>query len=144
MCKTLRVIFTFALFLWAVPALALELGSDQLTFRYQQINEPYGVIPCTQEKLPVGLFEWKVTCQNEREKHEYFVHLVVQFYPQTIHGKNAYEVLYWVTDLTTMPTKHDSSTIWIHNNESTSFIKVLELSQGIEDDNAYLRLAVRL
>lgn len=132
-------------------SLCVHLGSagafpkrSEITFQYISLTEDKA-ITCTHEKADVGLHEWDVTCEVGSKVHKYFVHLVLHFYPKTVHGTNAYELLYWVTDMTDQnKPRHDSSTIWIHNSQEDNFMKVLEASQGIENDLAYLKLIVKL
>jgi hypothetical protein len=139
----MRILTILSFFL--ATQLSHGLEPSQMTFRYQRLVGGFENFPCRHEKASVGLYEWDVFCDLNGETHKYFVHLVLQFYPQTSHGTNAYELLYWVTDVTDpMAARHDSSSLWFHNSSPDNFLKVLEASQGIEDDHAYLKLTLHL
>lgn len=114
-----------------------------LQFEYVDNLEPYDIFPCTHEKQSVGLFEWDVECSVRSKKVKFWVHLVVQKYEKTGFGKNAYEVLYWVTN-TQHRHRHSSTSLWIHNSEELNQMNRLVSSLGIEEDNAYLRLTLNL
>ena len=126
-------------------AQSLQLEPKSIEFTYQSNLEPFATGECQHQKSPVGLFEWDVRCVIEGQVRKYAVHLAVSYYQKTQHGLSAYEVLYWVTDWTsaTKPIS-DSSTIWFHNSHKENRATVVEVSQGIENDIASLRLLIRL
>ena len=87
------------------------------------------------------MFEWDVDCKVRNKTVRFWVHLVVQRYEKTQFGKNAYEVLYWVTN-TANRHRHSSTSLWIHNNEEANRMNRFVSSLGIEEDNASLRLTL--
>ncbi|MCB0405606.1 MAG: hypothetical protein KDD51_12550 [Bdellovibrionales bacterium] len=131
--------------LWlSAPLWGAGIAQPDIQFQYISLADARQ-FSCVHHKSEIGLYEWDVECGVDGKAHTYFVHLVLNFYPKTIHGENAYELLYWVTDMTDPHhPKNDSSTIWIHNGHEQNFMKVLEASQGIEDDLAYLKLTLKL
>ncbi|MEZ4750261.1 MAG: hypothetical protein R3B54_06445 [Bdellovibrionota bacterium] len=132
------------LILLSYPSHAAAVKAADLGFQYISLANDRQVA-CDHKKADVGVYEWDVECNVDGKLHSYFVHLALHFYPKTIHGKNAYELLYWVTDMTEAAhPKHDSSTIWIHNGSEQNYMRVLEASQGIENDLAYLKLTIKL
>lgn len=135
--KYLIGFFFLCQFGWATPEL------NQLQFEYVENLEPFEVFPCTHEKQSVGLFEWDVDCSIRGVKVKFWVHLAVQRYEKTNFGKNAYEVLYWVTN-TQNRHRHSSTSLWIHNSEELNRMNRLVSSLGIEEDNASLRLTLSL
>lgn len=142
---TKRLLLASVLYVTSATAVPLLFQPDQLQFRYQKNLEPWESAPCFHQKASVGLYEWDVECTLNRKRHLFFVHLVTSYYAQTIHGTSAYEILYWVTDMThTGAARHDSSTVWVHNSHPENRMRVLEAAQGVEDDGASLRLVVRL
>ncbi|NBT58590.1 hypothetical protein EBT16_07385 [bacterium] len=104
--------------------------------------EPHEVFSCSHEKASVGLYEWDVECTVRGELKRFWVHLAVNKYGKTHFGKNAYEVLYWVTHASSTSHRHSSTSLWIHNSEETNKMNRLISSLGIEEDQASLRLSV--
>ncbi len=125
---------------------AVELKPEQVRFQYLGLFEPYVTGTCTHmlNDPDQNPFDWDVLCNVEGKVHRYTVHLAVDFYPKTAQGVSAYEILYWVSDSTLAKTNHSSSTTWVHNTEANNRMAFLELSQGIEDDAAYLKLELNL
>lgn len=114
-------------------------------FEYVENLDPGEVFPCIHEKASVGLFEWDVVCKVHQKEYRFFVHLAVQEYQKTKFGKNAYEILYWVTHRDSpLPHRHSSTSIWIHNSEEMNRMNRFVSSLGIEEDNASLRLTLTL
>ncbi|WP_208404686.1 hypothetical protein, partial [Bacillus velezensis] len=89
----------------------------------------------------VGMYEWDVACQVGRTLRRFNVHFVITFYPKVKSATSAHEIMYWVTDWqdTSKPTSH-SSTIWLYHRAAEEGLQGMELSQGIDSDNATLRL----
>ncbi|MCB0417993.1 MAG: hypothetical protein H6617_10870 [Bdellovibrionaceae bacterium] len=142
--NSMKQVLAFVTVWFAIPIWASELRTADIQFQYISLTSERQ-FSCTHQKSEVGLYEWDVQCEVDGKAHNYFVHLALHFYPKTIHGTNAYELLYWVTDMTDPRNpKHDSSTIWIHNGSKENYMRVLEASQGIENDLAYLKLTVKL
>jgi hypothetical protein len=118
---------------------------DSLLFEYVENLDPGEVFPCAHEKASVGLFEWDVVCKIRNKELRFFVHLAVQEYQKTKFGKNAYEILYWVTHRDSpLPHRYSSTSIWIHNSEEMNRMNRFVSSLGIEEDNASLRLTLKL
>lgn len=114
---------------------------EQLHFEYQELVEPYTKFECSHQKANVGIYDWDVLCEGKDFTRKYFAHVAVSFYPKTVFGVNSYEVLYWVTDATNAKKYlHSSSTIWMHNSSRENTLHVLEVSQGVENDLAALKL----
>jgi hypothetical protein len=124
---------------------ALTLRPEQLAFHYQESVDPWRRFACKHEKADVGVYEWDAYCKIDGVVHRYGVHLVLSYYPRTVYGHGAYEILYWVTDRTVRDewTGH-SSTIWIHLDDEKSRARVIELAQGVENDLAALGLTIDL
>lgn len=122
---------------------AFALTGSEISFRYQRLVEPWEEGSC--EHAPAATFaDWNVTCREGDRVLKYIVHLVLSFYPKTIHGVSAYELLYWVTDFTDPSSpKSTSTTLWIHNSETGNRLSVIEASQGVEGDLAALRLTLK-
>lgn len=124
---------------------AAELSQlAELRFEYQQLTGDFQKFSCAHEKASVGLFEWDVVCQEANREHRYFVHLVLNRYRKTSLGKGSYELLYWVTDMSQARPAHDSMTLWLHNSDEAHHMAATEASLGVEDDQAYLKLTLRL
>ena len=135
MKNILLVIFVFfSGLLGAAPSF------KKFEFTFVENLEPYETFPCTHQKASVGLFEWDVECAVREKRIKYWVHLAVSQYPETSFGKNAYEVLYWVTSPDSTTHRHSSTSLWIHNSEEKNRINRLAASLGIDEDNASLRL----
>lgn len=132
------------LLLLCLPALGGTVRSPEVTFLYQKLTEPFDSAPCQFEMSPTNPFDRTVRCELNGVRHEFDVHLMLSFYPKSNEGGSAYELLYWVTDLSEPKPKHDSHTLWFHNENSDDRARVIESSVGIEDDNAYLRMKIRL
>ena len=122
--------------------LARAESPERLHFEYQSLLEPFSAHSCSHQQASASVYDWDVRCVVDGKAKKFFAHVAVSFYPKTNFGVNAYEVLYWVTD-TTNPSefKHSSSTFWIHNSSPDNKMQVLEASQGIENDRAYLKLS---
>lgn len=143
---------TFALILfWSSNFFAAPLRGTKgkpvrgdVLFTYQKLTDPFPETRCSTQALP-NPYDRKVMCELDGIRHEFVVHLALGFYPKTIEGVSAYELLYWVTDFTDpkLP-KNDSTTLWIHNSHEENRMKRIESSLGIENDEAYLRLKIRL
>lgn len=132
-----------ALTLMAALQPEAKARSQSMRFTYQSLQQPFPKWNCTYEKeaqLPYG---YLVKCPLARRTTAYRVHLKVSYYPKTNLGLSAYEILYWVTDVTD-PARpvSDSSTTWIHQDSPNAKPTVLQLSQGIENDAAYLQLVI--
>lgn len=112
----------------------------KFSFQYVQNLEPYEIFPCTHRQASVGLFEWDVECEVDGRPKKFWVHLVAQEYGKTGFGKNAYEILYWVTNSDAKSHRHSSTSLWIHNSEEKNKMNRLVSSLGIEEDDASLRL----
>ena len=121
---------------WSAPNLR------EFSFDYVQNLDPYEVVSCTHEKASVGFYEWNVNCEVRGEVKRFWVHLAANEYGKTGFGKNAYEVLYWVTNEGAKNHRHSSTSLWIHNSEETNKMNRLVSSLGVEEDNAYLRLTL--
>lgn len=120
----------------------MQSGWRSFSFNYVQNLEPYEIFSCTHQQASVGLFEWDVECEVQGEVKKFWVHLVAQTYGKTGFGKNAYEILYWVTHANAQANRHSSTSLWIHNSEEKNKMNRLVSSLGIEDDSASLRLTL--
>ena len=138
----------FLLVLLLTPLIAnsspINLRAGNIEFRYQSLQEPFPSFPCTHKPDPnENPYDRQVECKDPQtgRLHSYDVHLALDFYS----GVSKYELLYWVTDKTDKDNYgHSSSTIWIHNGAQGNQMKDIEVSQGIEQDNAYLKLQIVL
>ncbi len=120
-----------------------SLRDAEIRFQYQDLLDPYTTHACEWKKSTVGLYEYDVTCEVDLVKRVFFVHLVLQWYPKTIHGVSAYELLYWVTDFTSMSKpKNYSMTVWSHNSVTENRLQFLDAALGIDSDLAYLKLQI--
>lgn len=90
------------------------------------------------------MFAWDVYCKVGSQVHRYGVHLALSYYPRTIHGGSAYELLYWVTDWSAAQPASSSTTMWFHQKEPDSKAVVIEAAQGIENDLSSLRLTIKV
>ena len=137
--KRLLILLWFSVSLYGIDE------AERIKFEYQELIEPFNKYDCSHVKSSVGLYEWDVQCSVDGFLKKYFVHLVKSFYPKTIFGVNAYEILYWVTD-TTLSTdyKHNSVSIWLHNSSNENKLNLLETFLGVENDLAALRLTYLL
>jgi hypothetical protein len=146
----LRLSFVAMSLLFGAAALAQPQGqpvvtsAEQMSFRYQGNLEPWPSTDCKHEKAASGLFEWNVYCLVEGRLHTYGVHLVLSFYQRTRRGNSAYELLYWVTDRTHTPTLgYTSTSMWFYNSEDTNRAALIEVGQGVDDDDASLWLTLQ-
>jgi hypothetical protein len=122
----------------------IELDPAQLSFLYQQNDDPWDSAPCTHVKANEFL-DWDVTCQFQGTKHTYQVHLGVARYGKTRFGLSAYEILYWIVDATNArDLRWGSQTSWLHAKDAETTATVLELAQGVENDASSLRLTISL
>jgi hypothetical protein len=131
------------IFILLFASIAFADEPSQLHFEYKELLEPFDTYSCNHLKANVGIFDWDVSCAiRGGETRKFFAHVVVSQYPKTNFGVNSYEILYWVTDMSDpMKFHNSSSTFWIHNSSTENKMNVLEASQGIENDNAYLKLS---
>ena len=136
----LRTISLALLFL-AAPSYSQTNSPEQLDFKYKELVEPFNEYPCHHQKASVGIYDWDVSCLVRGNVRKYFAHMAVSLYPKTNFGVNSYEILYWVTDKTdSKKNLNTSSTIWVHNSSPENVMRVLEVSQGIENDLSALKL----
>jgi hypothetical protein len=123
----------------------IDLKPEQLSFTYRQLVAPYDEVECQHAKKDLGLYEWDVVCKRDGSKQSYTVHLAVTFYPKTSDGVGAYEVLYWVTDWMAPPMQSSHSTsLWIHNSREDNRVTRFDISQGVENDLAGLKMTISL
>lgn len=128
---------------WKWDRQTSTLDPQQILFAYQSNVEPWDRVDCKHERASVGVHEWDVYCKVGLKMHRYGVHLVLSYYPKTIHGGSSYEVLYWVTDWTGVQPVSDSTTIWIHQKDLDARAVVIEAAQGVENDLSSLSLTVK-
>jgi hypothetical protein len=134
----LSLVFSFR------PDLAEAKGrAPTLQFVYQRLGEPFEKWNCSHQKEPNLPYDYTVDCHLKRRITKYRVHLAVSYYPKTSLGLSAYEILYWVTDISD-PARpiSDSSTTWIHQDSPNVRPTVFQLSQGVENDAAALQLVI--
>jgi hypothetical protein len=139
----LRLLIVLTAGVYAGQARAQLLPED-IRFSYQQNVEPWDQYSCKHERANVGVHEWDVYCKVGNKVHRYGVHLVLSWYPRTIHGGSAYELLYWVTDWTGSRPASDSTAIWFHQREEGAKAAVIEAAQGVENDLSSLRLTIKI
>jgi hypothetical protein len=126
------------------PTAAQAKGRERsMQFVYQSMSEPFEKGNCTHQKDASLPYDYTVSCPLRGRTTSYRVHLALSYYPKTNLGLSAYEILYWVTDITDpQHPKGDSSTFWIHQDTPNAKPTVFQLSQGIENDTAALQLVV--
>ena len=115
-------------------------GAGNMTFIYQPM-EDVGTA-CTHKQIR-DLPDYAVECVTPYGTKRFTAHVVLR---ETVREKNTgLEVLYWVTapgDTDTSPRKFDSSSLLLNMAGKTK-LEDLSLSQGIENDAAYLTLGWR-
>jgi hypothetical protein len=117
---------------------SLSMASIQpsmLHFEYRSTdgNEK---LACVHQIQNAAAQDWLVTCGNKK----YSVHLWVSAYIHEKAPKLSYEVLYWVSDLSVQGQPHGSSTtVWFHLQDP-SYLSLLQVSLGVENDSAQLHL----
>ena len=120
----------------------VELSRLELAYESSD-GETY--LPCqVADENPLA-HDFRVKCgeQNGKALREYTVHLWVSEYTKSISPRMSLEILYWVTDWRDFrsPVSH-SSTFWLHFDDPTN-LQGMELSQGVDQDLASLRLKFR-
>lgn len=116
----------------------IPLQSRGISFEYTTMEGSTGLIPCKHTKTS-SPYDLEVECIVGKKIHLYTVHLLLNFYTHQ-NEKSSYELLYWVTDNTNLEKPlFSSSSTWIHNKTVVPQLEMLEVSQGIEQDQAYLK-----
>jgi len=138
-----KIFFAFTLFLSTILLAnslpqSLSLESRGIAFEYTTMEGSTGLIPCKHSKTS-SPYDLDVECMVGKEVHRYSVHLLLNFYTHQSEQKSSYELLYWVTDYTQSKPVYSSSSTWIHNKTLVPQLDKLEVSQGIEQDQAYLK-----
>jgi hypothetical protein len=143
---------SFFLAIFIVSAISLQASAkgsffadNQIDFKFQSLLEPYEVMDCIHKRREQRPQDWVVFCTNGRITYSFDVHLVVNYYPMTSEKMPAYEVLYWVYNRNSRNhSANSSSTSWHYLNSKDSRINLMQVSQGILNDEAYLKLQLRL
>jgi hypothetical protein len=111
------------------------LNQNQITFIYEPF-EGAPPISCTHKiKNENNPYDLQVTCEDEKQKKEFIVHLALSQYRRDHQPKTSFELLYWVDS--------NGATTWFHLDQATN-LQFLESSQSITDEMAALRLKIKL
>ncbi len=122
----------------------IDLTKREVSFEYTDMEGTTGLLPCKKSHTE-SPYDLDVECVVGKEVHRYTVHLLLNFYTHESEQKSSYELLYWVVDHTISGKPgFSSSSTWIHNKTMVPAVDKLEVSQGIEQDQAYLKLTVAL
>ncbi len=144
----LKVSIIIWLHLRTVPAVSepVKVRPETINFQIQSLLEPYEVIDCQHKKKEGLPFDWTVECKRGKYKKLFHVHLALAYYPNSSRKKPAYQLLYWITDTTarSQDSRMTSSTVWFYQKKDDDRLSDIEFSQGIENDNAYLKLSLNL
>ncbi len=140
----LVALFSVATSIFAGEGVAIVHSAQDIEFTYQENFAPWSKLSCSHKRGNIPL-DWAVSCGPEGQK-EFRVHLKLSYYKRTIYGNSGYELLYWLTQTRGGPegSKYNSSTFWFHNSKKSAVANVIQAATGVENDQAVLRLFVRL
>ncbi len=132
-------IFSFSAFAQRIP-----IETNQLNFKLQSYLDESNLYPC-QHQVMFEPYDWDVYCKVDSKIRHFTVHLALDRYPQTNFGKSAYELLYWVSDITHDPKlKRYSTTLWIHQDKEGVMPKLVQAAQGVDNDDFALKLSLQI
>jgi hypothetical protein len=121
----------------AVDLLPRGNALHSMSFIYQPVEDVSTF--CTHEQIR-DLPDWNVSCETPYGKKTFKAHVIIRENPR---GHNTgLEILYWVTapgDKPTSPGKYHSTTLLL-NLEGDTKMQDFALSQGVENDMAYLMM----
>ena len=139
--KTLTV--GLASLLLSIPAFADAPEQNQIRFRYVP-SEGVASVACTHERIR-DLPDWRVTCPFFGQEKEFTAHVVLRAISKR-ESRNAYELLYWVTEPGENPrgSKKFHSTSALLGFKGKAHLADLSIGQGVENDYASLQLEATL
>ena len=139
----MHLISIFWILIVTCSAADLSPPISHVSFEYLQLYEPWQTAPCLHSKS--NPYDWEVQCNDVIRTRKFSVHLALSFYPHSSSNNSSYELLYWVTDLTDPANpNHNSTTIWVHNDGTENKARLIEVSLGIENDLAALKLSLNM
>lgn len=108
---------------------------SMVKFHYAEVDGN-GALDCAATLQNELSQDWLVTCGPKK----YTVHLWVTAYPHSTVPRLSYEVLYWITDISIPGQAHGASTtVWFHLKDP-SYLSLLQIRLGVENDTAVLAL----
>lgn len=116
---------------WASSARSLPISENRLRFTYGSQDGEIS-IPCT-HRLQKHTLDWEVTCGSRA----YVAHLFVTKYSRPTAPRQAYEILYWITDRQVAPGQPGQfvgTTTWVRLRDESA-IHSLDVSQDVENTN---------
>lgn len=123
---------------------AVKLPSETMTFNYMS-NDGTLQLACSHAITDPALGDWDVWCGKGTPWFRQFrVHFLVRLYKSSHQQRSAYEILYWVIDRQQPLTKAFASmSSWIQFKNISDLDKLV-VSQGVENDYAYLTLELKI
>lgn len=129
--------------LWTVTA---QAAVPEMNFTYVP-NEAgdlpdAGNLKCEFQRIR-DLPDWKVSCGAEKT---FTAHVVIRSMQRDSAPQTAFEILFWVTEPGESPNsshKFHSTTAILELEKATSFSRLV-IYQGVENDQASLKLEVRV
>jgi hypothetical protein len=123
----------------------LAIRDTDVTFSYIS-NDGSIQLKCDQYFADTTLNDWDVWCGKGTNMFRQFrVHFLVRQYQSKVGEKSAFEILYWIIDRKQPSVTSEtfkSNTTWIQFR-NLSDLDLFTLSQGVENDYAYLVLSFK-
>ena len=118
----------------------LKITPAMLQFNYMTFDSGIS-LDCTQVLSNPDTQDWDVTCGKGTETRKYTVHLWVTEYDRPVLPKQSFEVLYWVTDMTSAQPVSNGTTFWLHFREPSDLYQI-QARVSLDQDTAGLYLVV--